>query len=302
MEQLAFFPLLPAAVRLLSSVTGLPLEVAGVVLSTVVGGLAVVAVWRLVDVLAGRHAADRAAALVSFFPGAFVFSMVYAEGFLVLGAAACLLALHRRAWVAAGAAAALAGASRPTGAVVVLACAWAAGAALARDRTDRSPLWAPALGALGPAVAAVLLWARTGWHDAWLRSEHEAWGERMDLGRAALERVRATVTDLHVSLAPRELNDLIGTLGVAFVVVTVLLLLRWRPPVPVAIVGVGTALLPLVSQQIGPRPRMLLAAFPLVVALAIPVRGRAFTALLGGSAVALTALTAVTLGSQAATP
>jgi len=39
--------------------------------------------------------------------------------------------------------------------------------------------------------------------------------------------------DPHLSFAPRQLNDLVGTLGLAVAIVAVLLLLRWRPPTPV---------------------------------------------------------------------
>lgn len=296
-EQVAFFPLLPATVRVLAAATGLPLLATGVLLSTAVGAAAVVAVWRLVDALAGRAAADRAAALLAFFPGAFVFSMVYAEGFLLLGAAACLLALHRREWVAAGAAAALATAARPTGAVLLLACAWAA----ARS-CDRRSLLAPALGSTGVGAFFAYLWFRTGDPTAWFTAENVAWRDRMDLGRAALERLRVMVAEPHWSLDPRQLNDLVGALGLVFAVVAVVLLVRWRPPIPVLLYGVGAIAMAIVSEHIGPRPRMLLAAFPLVVAVAVALKGRAYAAVLAASAVGFTALTAITLSSLAATP
>lgn len=302
LEQVAFFPLLPAAVRLVSEVTGLPILVAGVLLSTAVGALAVVAVWRLVDALCGRPAADRAAALLAFFPGAFVFSMVYAEGLLILGAAVCLLALHRRQWLLGGIAAAVATAARPTGAALLAACGVAALAAVTRDG-DRRAVAAPLVGATGIAAFFAYLWARTGEPAAWFRAEQDAWQDHMDFGAAALERVRVMALEPHWSLDPRQLNDLVGALGVAFAVVALALLVRrWRPPLPVTVYGVGALAMAVLSAHIGPRPRMLLAAFPLVVAVAVAVRGKAFAAVLAGSALGLAVLTAITLGSLAATP
>jgi hypothetical protein len=48
------------------------------------------------------------------------------------------------------------------------------------------------------------------------------------------------------------------------------------------------------SGTLGVRPRFLLVAFPFVVALARPVRGSAFSALLGASATILALLTLIT--------
>ena len=73
----------------------------GVLVSTVLGGLAVGLVWLLVREVEDEAAATRAAVAFSFFPGAFVLSMAYSEALLVAAAGACLLFLVRRQWVAA---------------------------------------------------------------------------------------------------------------------------------------------------------------------------------------------------------
>jgi hypothetical protein len=72
--------------------------------------------------------------------------------------------------------------------------------------------------------------------------------------------------------------------------------------VPVAVYALVAIAMAVVSTQVGPRPRMLLAAFPLVVAVAVHIRGRAFRAVVAASAAGLTLLCAVLFTSQAATP
>jgi hypothetical protein len=270
----------------------------GLAITTLAGGGGIVLLWRLVDELSGRRAANRAAALVSFFPGAFALSMVYSEGLLLLGAAGCFLALYRRSWVWAGVAAAVAVASRPTGAALLLACAWAAVAA-----RERRALAAPAIASVGLLAYAGFLWRHAGSATLWLRSEHVAWHDEMDLGRATLERVRVTLFERPaLDLGPLHLNPLVGTLGLVFALVALVLLWQWRPPAPVAVYAVTAVGMAVVSAHVGPRPRMLLAAFPLVAAVGVRTRGKAFAAVLATSAVLLVVLSALVFTTKAATP
>src|SRR4051794_12081649 len=113
LSEVAFFPLYPMTVRGVSAVTGWSELAAGVTVALLTGALATVLVWKLAVRLADEKVADRAVLLFVFFPGSFALSMAYAEGFMVVGAAACLLALLNRRWVLAGLAAAFATASRP---------------------------------------------------------------------------------------------------------------------------------------------------------------------------------------------
>jgi hypothetical protein len=273
-----------------------------VLVATALGALAVVLVWRLVDALAGRPAADRAAVLLCVFPGAFAFSMVYSEPLLLVGAAGCLLALHRRAWTQAGLFGIVATAARPTGAVVVLACAWAAVAAVVRWREWRA-LQAPVVASLGIVAYLAYLRVHTGSWTSWLRSQHDGWHDTVDLGRATVERLRVVALDgPHLSMRPLQLNDLVGAMGLVFLVVAALLLWRWHPPAPVALYAAGAMAMVVVSAHVGPRPRMLLAAFPLVAAVGVTVKGKAFAAVVLASTLCLIALCAVTFMSKAATP
>ncbi len=140
----AFFPGYPLLVRALRAATGLAPVPAGVVVNIAMATVAAAVIWLLARDLLADKVATRAVLLFSFFPGAYVLGMVYSEGTFLALAAGCLLALHRRQWLVAGLAAAAAGATRPTGLVLALCCAWAAVVAL-RRRREWLALVAPAL-------------------------------------------------------------------------------------------------------------------------------------------------------------
>jgi len=301
LKSLAFFPLYPMAIRGLHALTGLPPLAVGVLISTMLGGLAVCLVWALVRHVEDEAAATRAAVAFAFFPGAFVLSMAYSEALLVAAAAGCLLLLVRHRWVAAGLAAAAATAARPNAAVLIGACAWAAAVAVHRRR-DWSALWAVALAPTGLVTYFAFLWVRTGDPFGWFRSQSEAWRDHIDIGGTTIGRVVALVHDPHLSLGVRELNDLVNSVGLLFVAVSVVLLLRWRPPGAVVIYGLGVLAMALASDHVGARPRFLLAAFPLVLAVGVRLDGKRYAAALGTSAVALAALSFLVLGTRAVTP
>ena len=297
----AFFPLFPMLVRGLSTPLHVSPLIVGVVLTVLAGAGAAVAVWLLARRLAGPRVADRAVALFCFFPGAFVLSMAYAEGLLVLASAVCLLALLDRRWVLAGLSAAVATATRPNAAPIVLACLVAAIVATRRERDLRSWL-APLLAPLGGIAFFTFLWVRTGSFMGWFRSERTTWRDHLDVGITAVHRVFQTITGPAPSLSPGGLNIQMVALGAILAVVGIVLMVQWRPPWPVLVFGVTTILMACASVNVGPRPRLLLAAFPVAIAAARKVHGRAFVALLGVSALTMAVLTGITISSLAATP
>jgi hypothetical protein len=301
LKSLAFFPLYPLTIRGVHDLTGLPPLAVGVLVSTLLGGLAVCLVWALVREVEDEAAATRAAAAFAFFPGAFVLSMAYSEALLVAAAGACLLLLVRHRWAAAGAAAALATAARPNAAVLVGACAWAAAVAIHRRR-DWSALWAVVLAPTGFLAYFAYLWVRTGDALGWFRSQSEAWRDHIDVGGTTIGRVVDLAHDPHLSLGVRELNDLVNSIGLLFVAASVVLLLRWRPPGAVVVYGLGVLAMALSSDHVGARPRFLLAAFPLVLAVGVRLDGKRYAAALGTSAAALAVFSFLVFGTRAVTP
>lgn len=294
----AFFPLFPALVRWCGALTGLSPGEAGLVVASLTGLAATVLVWLLARQLAGTATADRSAALFAFFPGSFVLSMVYSEGLLVALAAGALLALGRRRWLLAGLLAAATTATRPNGAAIGVACAWAALIAV-RERREWRALSAPVLAPVGVLAFFVFLAVRTGDRLAWFTAQREAWSEHID-PTAQLHRIRLV---LDAPSAPiGSLNTLLPVLGGVVIVVALVLLLLWRPGGAVVAYTLTASAIVLVSASIGARPRMLLAAFPLVMALAHRVRGNAFLALLATSAGCMAVLMVVSASTLSATP
>jgi hypothetical protein len=294
----AFYPLLPGLLRAVSTLTGLPIVASGVLVGLVCGLAAIVVVWHLTADLAGEEAADRAAAVLAFSPAAFVFVLPYTEGLAIAAAAGALLAARRERWVLAGVLGALAAASRPNAVVIVpalAAAAWVWGRSL---RTWTAPIMASA----GAVATWAALWVRTGTPRAWLEAERVGWKEHVDLGLNTVERAVRVVTERSASLDKSGLIDVTVTVGLAVAVLGVVALWRWRPPLPVMVYGLGMIGLAAMSSAVGPRPRMVLGAFPLAMAVGVVWDGRWHRRIVGVSAAVLVALTWITFTTIAVAP
>ncbi|HVW32620.1 MAG TPA: glycosyltransferase family 39 protein, partial [Acidimicrobiia bacterium] len=257
---LAFFPLFPLLIRVVSALPGVSDGVAGLAVSLASGAAAAWFVSRLAERLAGERAARRATVLFCFFPGSIVFSMVYSEGLMIALAAATLLALVDRRWILAGALGGLATACRPNAAVLVVAAGWAAIEAVRRGG-DRRALVAPALMSAGIGGFMSFLWLRTGVPDAWIRVEHDVWNQQADFGRTLINWtawfVRAPFGNLERAMVVAAL--VFAAAGLWFVV-------RRGWPAPVAVYTAGTLALAAAYRVDVLRPRAVLAAFPLFIA------------------------------------
>jgi hypothetical protein len=297
---MAFFPGYPMSIRLVAAVTGLSYSAAAVIAALAWGALASVLLWALSSALGDRSFADRSTALFAFFPGAFVFTMAYSEPMMLAASIGCLLCLHHRRWVLAGVCGALATATRPN-AVVLAACgAWAAYEAIRRSR-DWKALAAPCLTLVGIGAYFAFLWRRTGSLWAWFDVERHLWKESFSPGSAFTRAGDAFDVLLGRGRGP-DLNPVLPTLGLAFAVVAVVLLIRWRPPVPLVIYTVGILVFAAGSGNLGLRPRFIATAFPLSQALARRMGTAAFSVTLGVFAALLGALTFVSVLTMLATP
>jgi hypothetical protein len=276
--------------------------------------VASICVWLFVRHLTDTPTADRGTALWCFFPGAVTLSLVYTEGLLVVFAVICLYALLRRRWLLAGIAAAGASATSPEGLALFACCAWAAGAAiLARPTvatvpagegsaaaaddtgpTKAEPGWrrwsaliAPLLAPAGWLVYQAYLWRRTGDLTFWYQVEKRFFNGGFHPWAVTGQLVQDAVNQ------PGVPSFLIPSLGLLVLAVAALALWYWKPPAIVTIYAAVTMALVLSSGVLGARPRFFVAAFPFIIALARPVRGPAFHALLGVSAGALGLLTLI---------
>jgi len=278
-----FFPVWPLVLRGASDVTGLTPLVVGVGLAFVFGAAASVALWHLVRHLCDESVADRAVVLWVFFPGAVVLSMVYSEGLAILLCAVCLLALLKRQWLLAGCAAGVGTGVHPEALVLVACCLWAAGVAV-RRQGDWWSLLAPVVSLAGVAGYFLYLWNATGDLMAWYHVERDQWG--------GTGFYHDTIWVLSESVShPHDLEAVVPALGLVFALVGLYLMVRWRPPVIIWIYTVGILLAAFDSNMVGARPRVLLTAFPLIVAVARRVRPAVFGMVAGASGFLLATMT-----------
>lgn len=292
----AFFPGFPMLVRAVVTVTGLAPDTAAVVTTMVMGAVAATLVWLLARDLAGGEVATRAVLLFSFFPGSFVLGMIYSEGAFLALAAACLLALHRRCWVVAGLAAAAAGATRPTGLVLVACCTWAAVEAV-RRRREWLALAAPVLAPIGFGAWSLFLSVHTGSATSWLRSQRDGWGQGFDFGTHTSRSIGSFLVH-----PLDDFNRSVCVLAIAAIAAGGVLLWRWRPPAVLWIYTAGIIAPAVLSTVLTSTPRFALTAFPLQIGAARSLSGTAFAVMLALCAALMAMLMLVAETSLAFTP
>jgi hypothetical protein len=281
----AFFPLYPMTIRFGHITTGLPRVWVAVVISVICGLAATLLLHKLLHTTLEADVARRTAFLFAVFPGTVIFSLAYAEGLMMLLIVACLLALVRERWLLAGVLGAAATATRAIAIALVLAAAYAAWVAWRQRHDGRAPL-APMLIAVGFFVPITYQWWLTGEPRAWLIVEDRGWHQQIDFGY----RFVAPFVHPGEFLQPKPL----ARTGALVAVLAALWLLR-RVRVPSILIWytVGVALQFLLSSTVGPRPRFLMTAFPLLIGLAYYLKRRAlFVTVLAGSLIATIILAA----------
>lgn len=291
----AFFPLFPLLGRAVAAATPLG-AIEAAVLVAVAGGLAAtIAVWVLAADLWDDATADRAAVLFALFPASYVFSIPYSEGVMVALSAGALVALERRRWLLAGVLAALSTASRPNAVAIVLAAALAAGLAIRERRTLR-PLVAPALAPFGAIAFTAYLWVHTGDPLVSLRAQRTGWDQRFDFGATTVRSVARSVVD-----PVANLNNVGVTFALLVTALGLTYLVRDRRWVLVAYVA-GVMAPVLIATTPTPKPRFVLAAFPVVLAIASRLRGNAHVVVAATSAGLLCITTILALSGLWLTP
>jgi hypothetical protein len=181
----AFFPLYPMVLKLLAAL-GLPVALAGMLLSNLLFLAALLAFAALTTELFDRELAGRATVLLAVFPTTYVCSMIYPESLVLLASALTALFAVRRRWGACAATAAVTALARPEGILLLLPIL---GCLVAQWRSLRPDERGRAVGAAlaGPA-AAVSFPLYLGWaiHDPL------AWSRRRPRGAAPLALTGST--------------------------------------------------------------------------------------------------------------
>jgi hypothetical protein len=283
----AFFPLLPALVRLVSYATAGNFRVAALVTQLLAGAASAVAVWALAARVRDRRTADRAVLLYCAFPGAMALGTLFPEPLAVALAATCLWAVLGRRWLLAGALAGLASAADPTMIVLAPVLGIAALHAVWTRREWRS-LAAPVLAPLG--MLAYFAYYGHRYHDYlfWFRIERAGWRQRIDWGRTEFRLL--TWSDPVVA----KYAFFNGLLIVMFwaAVVGIVLLIAARAPLPVIAYTVLVFLCCVLSSGVTTKPRFVLTAVGIFIGAGAKLPRFVFWPVLIASA----ALLAVTVG------
>ena len=125
-RSVAFFPLFPAAVRLVGTVTRLPYPVAGLIVSAVAYVAGMTGLLRLVTTTHGLRVARSTMRYLSLFPVAFFLFAPFTEATFLAAAVWCLVFARERRWGLALPLAAVAGLTRAQGLLLAVPLAWEA--------------------------------------------------------------------------------------------------------------------------------------------------------------------------------
>ncbi|WP_225834321.1 hypothetical protein [Streptomyces sp. NK08204] len=287
----AFFPLYPGLIRALTLVLPLTPAQAAMLIAWAAAGVAAYGIYAIGHLLEGRGLATALVALWAVQPHAVELTIAYTESLFAALAACSLYCVLRGRWLWAGALAALAGLTRPTGFAVAIAVGAAAAHEVLRRR-GRVPvtLWAGVL--LAPlGWLGYVLWVghRIGDLTGGYFTVQSAWGSRFDFGTGSLRFLRALLLHGGGVVYPAAL-----AVVAAGVLLFVLLCLD-RAPLPL-VVFAGVLVLVVVcgSGSFSSKPRFLLPVFPLLIpparALAHAFRTRPAQVLVVGAALTVVSL------------
>ncbi|MET9983382.1 hypothetical protein [Streptomyces rochei] len=271
-NSVAFFPLYPALIRMVSETTGLGLYGSGILVSVVFSFVAAAGIFAVVRLVAGARAGTVAAGLWAVAPGAGVEWAVYSESlFVAIAAWACYAVMTKR-WVAAGLLAFTAGLNRPTSAVLIGAVGLAALVTLARpasrrEHGTRGPVYAMVVAPLG--LLSYIAWVgySTGEATAYFTLQREGWAHFFDYGAYTLDVLRNLAVGKGDYVFAFSTPDLLSVQLVLALPFLIALMLRKKPPLVLVAYTLATIITVLGTQQMfGNTMRYLLPAFPLLLA------------------------------------
>jgi hypothetical protein len=262
-SNLAFFPLYPALIALVTALTPFSSAVAGLVVSWLAG---LAAAWGIYAV--GEHLRDRTtgivlAALWGALPHALVENLAYSEALFVALAAWSLLAVLRGRWLTAGTLCLLGGLTRPTASALVAAVGLAALVAAIRRRHGWRP-WAALV--LAPAgYLGYLAWVgnRLGSVGAYFAMQRESWAMSYDGGGDTARVLGRTLSE------PSSLAIYVVALELLVALALLVLAIMDRLPWPLLVYSViGLLLVVGTAGGFHGKGRYLLPLFPLLLPMA----------------------------------
>jgi len=292
----AFFPLYPLLVKLAGVPVGSAL-VGGALASTILLGVALVLLHRLVSLDHDRLVARNAVLVTALFPMSFFFSAVYSESLYLALSVGAIYAARRGSWAWAGGLGALAAATRSAGVLLLVPLLiiylWDSGRLRERPRSPRADVLWLALVPLGLAAYCAHLALEgldplTPFHaqEVWFRSFAGPFAGAWDGVVAAVQGVRQLASGTREPvlfgaaggdpfLVARHNIELLAWLGLTLAATAGALR---RLPAAYGAYLVAALALPL-SYPVGPQPLMSLprfvaVLFPLAIWLSLWMTGR----------------------------
>jgi Gpi18-like mannosyltransferase len=283
----AFFPAWPIVLRVTHRVFGGAWSTDGLGLSFVLGFAAMVAIWFAVASVLGADTADRTAVLFVFLPGAYVLSMIYSESLFIACCALTLYALQRKWWIVAGVAAAVGGATRIPGVVLVVCCLVAAIVEIWRRRGWLMPAFAALVAPTGLVGWLAFQWHHVGSPTAFATAQRRGWNNGNSWGITALKAMLDLLVSGHRFRLPWP--TLVTVAIVPILAGVALMVTRWRSlPITWLAYTVGVVWFGVSVHAIWSIPRLMLPAFIAIAMLVERLPRRTYAVLLGSSAALMT--------------
>lgn len=192
----AFWPFFPWLMELGNRFGGWPVETVGYAIGHAAFAVALVLLYKLVDLDFDRAVARRALWAIALFPTAFFFSAVYTESLFLMLAVGALLAARRGRWWVAGAVGALAALTRSYGILLLVPFAVLF---LQQYRLELRRWFPNAVGAALPLLGpAIFSWHLERVNGNW-RASFEAQTGWDRYASNPLDTLRCAVASCHVS-------------------------------------------------------------------------------------------------------
>jgi hypothetical protein len=261
----AFFPLYPGMIRALTTVLPFTPGQAALLISWIAAGVAAYGVYAIGHHLYGRGVATALVALWAAMPHSVELTIAYTESLFAALAVWSLYCVLKGRWLWAGALAALAGLSRPSGFAVAGAVCIAAAYEVVRQR-GRAPgsVWAGAvLAPLGWLGYVLWVGSQTGDLLGGYFKVQSAWDSRFDFGVGSARFTKALLLHGGGAVYPAAL-----VIVAAGVLLFALLCLERAPLALVVFAGILVLLVVGGSGSFSSKPRFLLPAFPLLIPMA----------------------------------
>jgi hypothetical protein len=269
-SRIAFFPIYPLVVRVLSHLTHVSYLGVGEFVSIAAGAAFVVVATMLVARRYDPRTAERAGIVLCVFPGSFVLSLPYAEALALLLVVLALWASERHQSIRAGFFAAVATATSPLMLALVPVMAYRAW----RSREPKAYVTL-AMTPLGFVGYMIYLDIHTGHLFEWFTEERLGFGHKVDL------------------IAPIQWLQLAPFAGytevvcLAIVVWAVWCFVRGRVPLEWWLFSLSIIVVNLFDKSLLVNPRILMNAFPLVLAIGVVATRKNFITIAVGFALVL---------------